>query len=375
MKCRTVLRFLISVMVIGSSANLMEATVYDLYYLGGQSNMDGYGRVEELPEELAGPVEGVMIFHGNTSADATAVDGRGVWAELLPGHGAGYTFDGESATYSDRFGVELTFAQTLKNIDPDAKIAIIKYSRGGTSIDRAGASYFGCWDPDFPGGKNSGINQYDHFLATIRNAMAVADPDPLRFQPEIDAFSRWDGKNSPPEDPLLFVGSSSIRYWSTATSFPACEIVNRGFGGAHISDVQYFYDDIVVGYRPKAIVFYAGDNDIGAGKSPNQVLDDYTAFVETVRRDLPDTPIFFLAIKPSGLRWHLWRSMEEANALIRNYSESNSDLVFVDVATPMLGEDGTPREELFVDDRLHLNEAGYKLWNSILGPDDGALLR
>jgi len=154
-----------------------EATTYDLYYLGGQSNMDGYGSVKELPPEAAGPVQGVMIFHGNTSADGAAVDGRGLWAELRPGHGVGYTTDGTTVIYSDRFGVELSFARTLRKLEPDAHVAIIKYSRGGSSIDCGAADRFGCWDPDYPDATSTGVNQYDHFLATIRHAMAIDDID------------------------------------------------------------------------------------------------------------------------------------------------------------------------------------------------------
>ena len=161
----------------GALAPAAEATVYHVYFLGGQSNMDGYGRIEELPPEVAGPVEGVMIFHGNTSLDDAQVDGRGVWAELRPGHGVGYATDGATATYSDRFGVELSFARTLGKLEPAARIAIIKYSRGGTSIDRAAAADFGCWDPDYPDDKTTGVNQYDHFLATLRNALSVDDID------------------------------------------------------------------------------------------------------------------------------------------------------------------------------------------------------
>jgi hypothetical protein len=161
----------------GALAPTVGATTYDLYFLGGQSNMDGYGYVEELPTEAAGPVEGVVIFHGNTSPDDAAVDGRGLWAELRPGHGGGYSSDGKTATYSDRFGVELSFARTLRKLEPDAHIAIIKYSRGGSSIDRDAADRFGCWDPDYPDDASTGVNQYDHFLATIQHAVAVDDID------------------------------------------------------------------------------------------------------------------------------------------------------------------------------------------------------
>jgi iduronate 2-sulfatase len=139
--------------------------------------MDGFGLVEELPPEVAGPVKGVMIFHGNMAPDDAEVDGRGFWAELRPGHGSGYSTDGTTVNYSTKFGVELTFARKLLELDPDAKIAIIKYSRGGSSIDRDAADRFGCWDPDYPDDTSNGVNQYDHFLATIRYATAVDDID------------------------------------------------------------------------------------------------------------------------------------------------------------------------------------------------------
>lgn len=149
------------------------ATDFHVYYLGGQSNMDGYGYVDKLPTELSQPVNDILIFHGNTSPDDAAVDGRGVWSGLKPGHGVGFTSDGSTNTYSNRFGVEVTFAREMQKQFPDRRIVLIKYSRGGTSIDAGAAGGFGCWEPDFKG--RTGINQYDHFLATVRHAFA--DPD------------------------------------------------------------------------------------------------------------------------------------------------------------------------------------------------------
>jgi hypothetical protein len=150
-------------------------TTYKVYFLGGQSNMDGYGMVVELPAELRGPVAGVPIFHGNPAVDGAAADGRGVWSELRPGHGVGFASDGVTNSYSDRFGVELTFAARLQELDPTTRVALIKYSRGGTSIDQRAAGQFGSWDPDYQDG--NGVNQYDHFLATVRRAMAAGDID------------------------------------------------------------------------------------------------------------------------------------------------------------------------------------------------------
>jgi len=155
------------------------AKSYRVYYLGGQSNMDGYGYVKELPAELRGPVEEVYIFHGNPSPDGQPIDGKGVWAPLQPGHGVGFQSDGNKNQYSERVGVELTIARRLRELNPEANIALVKYSRGGTSIDERAARWFGSWEVDFTGGplEHSGINQYDHFLATIRHAFAVSDID------------------------------------------------------------------------------------------------------------------------------------------------------------------------------------------------------
>jgi hypothetical protein len=157
------------------TAQATGQTTYKVYFLGGQSNMDGYGMVAELPAELRAPVTGVWIFHGNPAADGEEADGRGVWSELLPGHGVGFSSDGAVNSHSNRFGVELTFARRLLELDPTTPIALIKYSRGGTSIDRAAAGQAGSWDPDYTDG--NGVNQYDHFLATVRHAMAAGDID------------------------------------------------------------------------------------------------------------------------------------------------------------------------------------------------------
>jgi hypothetical protein len=165
--------------VVGAAEARLSAAEYDLYYLGGQSNMDGFGKVEELPAELKEPVEGVLIFHGNPAPDKVAVDGKGLWQPLRPGHGWEFSSDGKVNKYSSKFGVELTLARSLREKNPGRKIALLKYSRGGTSIHQDAAGNFGCWEPDFVSGDGDGkgINQYDHFLAAVRGAMAVRDID------------------------------------------------------------------------------------------------------------------------------------------------------------------------------------------------------
>ncbi len=146
-----------------------------MFYLGGQSNMDGYGYNKDLPKSLNKTIKDVWIFHGNIAADEEEGGGIGIWEELKPGHGTGFSSNANENNLSDRFGLELSFALKLKELYPNEKIAIIKYSRGGTSIDSLAADRFGSWEADFKG--STGINQYDHFLATVRNATAVKDID------------------------------------------------------------------------------------------------------------------------------------------------------------------------------------------------------
>ena len=196
----------------------------------------------------------------------------------------------------------------------------------------------------------------------------VADPDPNRFAKDIKTFAAWDSKNAVPADPILFVGSSSIRMWKTRDSFPDLPVINRGFGGSHISDVIHFSERIVLPYAPKLIVFYAGDNDVAGRKSASRVLCDYRRFVELVHTRLPDTAIVFVPIKPSGRRWSLWPEMKKANDLIEAFSGKDSRLFFADLATPLLDAEGKPDDGFFLGDRLHLNDRGYKAWNKALRP-------
>ena len=168
---------------------------------------------------------------------------------------------------------------------------------------------------------------------------------------------------------MVFIGSSSIQKWKDlADDFPGKYVLNRGFGGSRIADSTYYAGRIVVPYKPSMIVFYAGDNDINDGHDAQRVFDDYVAFVTRVRKDLPATPIAFLSIKPSPSRAKLLPVMNEANAKIRAYAAAHPHLIYIDVASKMLDASGQPGAELFIEDRLHMNRAGYDLWRGIIAP-------
>jgi hypothetical protein len=169
------LKHLLLGLVVSHTALAQNPDTILLYILGGQSNMDGYGYNKDLPKSLKAGFDDVWIFHGNPAADEASDGGKGLWTPLQPGHGVGFSSDGKTNNYSDRFGIELSFVQKLKERYPNEKIALIKYSRGGTSIDSLAAANFGSWEPDYKG--KNGLNQYDHYLATLRNSFAVKDID------------------------------------------------------------------------------------------------------------------------------------------------------------------------------------------------------
>jgi lysophospholipase L1-like esterase len=145
-------------------------------------------------------------------------------------------------------------------------------------------------------------------------------------------------------------------------------VINRGFGGSQISEVNYFAERIVLCYEPKVIVFYAGDNDVAAGKNARRVFDDYKKFVKLVHAGLPGTRIIYVGIKPSTSRWSLWPVMNEANMMIKDFSGKNGRLFYFDSATPLLDSDGKPNPAFFLKDQLHLNDKGYEVWTKLIRP-------
>jgi len=197
---------------------------------------------------------------------------------------------------------------------------------------------------------------------------AEAKDPAQRWEETIRGFEDWDSKNSFPADAVLFVGSSSIRLWRTRECFEELPVINRGFGGSQISDVNYYAKRIVLKYNPEVIVFYAGDNDVAAGKSAQQVFDDYKKFLDLVQDKLPATRIIYVGIKPSRSRWSLWPVMNEANMAIKEYCSKDKRLFYFDSAAPLLGDDGKPRSEFFLKDNLHLNSKGYEVWTESLRP-------
>lgn len=202
---------------------------------------------------------------------------------------------------------------------------------------------------------------------------ATSEAKKLPFASEIEAFEAADKKAMPPQNGVLFLGSSSIRLWKTLKEdFPELQVLNRGFGGSQISDSVLYFDRIVLPYKPRLIVFYGGTNDIAAKKTPEQVANDFAQLASKVRIFLPDTRLAYISANPSVLRWAMDDKMVALNRLVKQYVDENNGkngkLSFLDTHDKLLGADGKPRPEILRADGLHLNDDGYKLWVSMLRP-------
>ena len=200
-------------------------------------------------------------------------------------------------------------------------------------------------------------------------ARAQTGPDPSRFESEIRAFEAGDLSNPPPHGGIIFTGSSSIRLWTTLKEdFPGLPVVNRGFGGSMLPEVTAFLDRIVIPHKPALVVVYCGGNDINAGRSADQVVADFKAMVAALHDALPTTRIDYISIAPNPARWAQVERVRKANRGIAEFIESDPRLAFIDVFPRMLGPDGKPRPEIFVEDGLHMNAAGYAIWTEVVRP-------
>lgn len=214
------------------------------------------------------------------------------------------------------------------------------------------------------------------FAGVAFDAAAASEPaaatlaPPPKWDAAFAAFAADDVAHPHPAGGVLFVGSSSIRLWSNLQDqfkdLPV--VIKRGFGGSQLSDCVKNLSRLVLRYRPHTVLVYAGDNDLAAGTAPQEVLHRFTAFVDGVHRELPQTRIVYISIKPSPSRIRLLSKIRETNTLIEDYADNADEVDYIDVFTPMLDASGQPRSELFRDDALHLNAQGYALWKRIIGP-------
>jgi lysophospholipase L1-like esterase len=202
-------------------------------------------------------------------------------------------------------------------------------------------------------------------VAPARSSLAAEikhDHHSGQWEKEIAAYEANDKTNPPPTNGILFIGSSTIRLWSTlATDFPGEPVINRGFGGSEIADSTYYADRILFPYSPKLIFFRAGGNDIASGEAPEAVFQDFNDFVATVHAKLPATDIFYISWNPTPSRWQNRDKEKTLNDLVKDYAAHTPHLKYIEASAFVLGPDGKPRPEFFRADRLHFSPAGYKL--------------
>lgn len=203
-------------------------------------------------------------------------------------------------------------------------------------------------------------------LSLLLAPLAWAAPE--KWTDAIAKFTQADATKMPAPGGVVFVGSSSIVKWtSLAKDFPGENVIPRGFGGSELADSVFYADKIVTPYKPRAVVVYAGDNDLSAGKTPEKVFADFKELIAKIHAAVPQARILYIAVKPSPKRWSIRDKGEKTNALIAaECAKDPKRLRFVDIWQPMLDAKGEPRPELFVADMLHMNPEGYKIWTPLV---------
>jgi len=192
--------------------------------------------------------------------------------------------------------------------------------------------------------------------------------NPARFQDEINKIKADQTDYSSKKNLVLFTGSSSIRLWTDLQKdFPDLAVLNTGFGGSSMSDLLFYADTVILRYWPVMLFIYEGDNDIASGKKPDEIIIEAGKLVDLIRQKLPRSTICFISAKPSIARWNLKDTYLDFNRQLKEFTAHRPRVYYLDVWDRMIGPDGNPTGELFLDDQLHMNKAGYDIWKEIIG--------
>lgn len=207
-------------------------------------------------------------------------------------------------------------------------------------------------------------------LLSILIVIISTGQDELKWQNEIDRLSNLQHeRNIDALSDVVLTGSSSARMWkSIPEQFREVNIINNGFGGSQMHELLYFVNELVINYNPDKVLIYEGDNDISAGKSVEEILKSAELIVLKIQQTLPETEIFFISPKPSLARWSMASKYLALNAELEAFCQKTDQVTYIDVWKPMLDEDGKPYEDIFIEDGLHMNEKGYKIWREAVSP-------
>lgn len=207
--------------------------------------------------------------------------------------------------------------------------------------------------------------------ASLPKDTVVKKPRKLdRFEKEILRYESLDREAAPKTGGILFMGSSSIRLWkSVATDMSPMPVINRGFGGATIAEVNFYFRRMVLKYKPKMLVFYTGENDLFHTDIPvDSVMHDFDRFRDSMETHLPECRMLFISVKPSPARWSFQEKFLEANRRFQAVCEADPKWTYVDIIPQMLNAEGRPRPEIYRSDSLHMNAAGYAEWAKTIKP-------
>ncbi|WP_235921097.1 GDSL-type esterase/lipase family protein [Foetidibacter luteolus] len=209
------------------------------------------------------------------------------------------------------------------------------------------------------------------FIAFVMLLIGKTHAQQPPFYNDIQKFKQQDSLNFPPGKAILLVGSSSFTKWTDVQQyFPSHTIINRGFGGSSLPDLIHYENDVIFPYKPRQIIIYCGENDFAASDTVSvaTVVGRFKTLFNDIRSHWKKVRVDFVSMKPSPSRQHLWPKFEEANGQIKAFLETEKKAKFIDVYNAMFNADGKVMEDIFVEDRLHMNEKGYAIWQKIFEP-------
>ena len=193
--------------------------------------------------------------------------------------------------------------------------------------------------------------------------------DPTRYDDAISSFLYKDTIFPPAKGGIVMVGSSSFALWNQQMpqDLAPLDVIPRGFGGSTLRDVLHFADKIITPYQPRALVVYEGDNDISSyGVTPEEMRDDYLTLFEILQQANAGARLYVVSIKPSISRTQFWPQQKAANRLLKTLCDRNPLMTYIDTASVMFDQEGVLNQSLFVEDGVHMNGQGYRLWREVI---------
>ncbi|RYZ61239.1 MAG: G-D-S-L family lipolytic protein [Chitinophagaceae bacterium] len=191
------------------------------------------------------------------------------------------------------------------------------------------------------------------------------------FWNDIQRFKKLDSATSPAQNAILLIGSSSFTNWKDVQAyFPGYNIINRGFGGSQLTDLTRYFYEIVTPYAPKQVIIYCGENDLSSSATmePETVVNRFKTLFGMIRQNYPQATIHYISMKPSPSRVAFLDKFKKANNDISVYLKGQKNAGFIDVYGAMLDKSGNVRTDIFVEDKLHMNAEGYRIWQKVMQP-------